>query len=77
MRVNRCPDLNIFVAPFTAVTAKMPYSRDTMAPWDKIPPVSVINLSILEKTLASPWSVFDVRRIIPITDRVHVIDRTS
>jgi hypothetical protein len=55
-RVILCPDLNIFVAPFTAVTAGMPYSRETTAPWDKIPPVSVIYPAILENTAVEPGS---------------------
>ena len=64
-RVILCPDLNIFVAPFTAVTAGMPYSRETTAPWDKIPPVSVINPPIFENTAVQPGSVFDATSISP------------
>lgn len=36
-----CPVLNAAVMPRTPMTAGMPYSRATIAPWEKIPPTSV------------------------------------
>ena len=42
-RRTRCPLCNRWVASATSITAGMPYSRATIAPWDSRPPTSAIN----------------------------------
>ena len=51
------------VASLTAVTAGILYSREMTAPWDSIPPVSVIRPPTFENTAVQAGSVLLVIRI--------------
>ena len=62
-RVTLCPVFNILVAFLTAVTAGMPYSLETTAPWERMPPVSVMSPPIFENTAVQPGSVLQVTNI--------------
>ena len=62
-RVMVCPFLKSVVAFLTAVTAGMPYSRETTAPWLRIPPVSVMSPESFLKIGVQAGSVFRVMRM--------------
>lgn len=63
--LTSCPVRNILVASLTAVTAGMRYSLEITAPWQRMPPVSVMSPPSLENTAVHPGSVLLVTRISP------------
>ncbi len=62
------PVLIVVLAEPVPVTAGRPYSRQTIAAWDIMPPISVTVPLILAKTGAQLGAVTRVTRISPLLD---------
>ena len=71
---SRWPVLIRAVAVPVPTTAGSPYSRETIAAWDMIPPMSVTVAAILEKIGAHAGEVIVQTRISPGAHRVEVAE---